>query len=337
MVCLRKSGDCLWQENIFDLFVLMPSCSIVIAEYNNGKYFTELYDSIVGQSISDFEVVLVDDFSTDDTVALIKEKILHDNRFKIIQHTSNKGAGAAFKKALEHASSEVILMLGADDALHKDGIKIISEAHRQYPEASLINFSLYYCDENLKVISESNFHKEPSDGEYFYWTTKGIDTFKKSKYLETGGFDEKLKSAVDQDICFKLEETGDTIHIDKVVYYYRANPKGISQSNNMFAAKINYCISVFNTYTRRKNSGFKNISANKLREITCEYYYYKAFNYDRKGQYLKSFGWLLNGYLQSKLYQVNLSEEMKKEIGYSMHHIMHQNRISKCVKKIIKK
>ena len=314
----------------------MPDCSIVIAEYNNGKYFSELYDSIVTQSITDFEVIVVDDRSTDDTTAIIKKKIADDKRFKLIQLPVNRGTGAAFKTGLQHAEGEVILMLGADDALHKDALKLITEAHKKHPEASLINFSLYYCDENLKVIRESNFHEEIVGKEYFYWTTKGVDTFKKSKYIETEGFDENLRSAVDQDICFKLEETGNVMHIDKVVYYYRANSKGISQHNNTFTARANYCLAIFNTYKRRKQKGIKNISRGKLREVTCEYYCYKAFSFDRKGRYFKSATYLLYGFFLSKLYQVQLSEEIKKETGYSIHHLLHKNSISRGLEKQIR-
>lgn len=316
----------------------MPACSIIIAEYNNGKYFLQLYESLLKQALQDFEVIIVDDASTDNTVKLVKEKITGDNRFKLILHDSNKGAGAAFKTAMLHANGDVILMLGADDTLAEDAIKVIVDSHKQYPDFSLINFSLFFCDENLNILRKLVYQEDKSREEYFFWTTKGIDTFKRTKYFETIGFDENLRSAVDQDICFKLEETGKVISLDKAIYYYRANPKGISQMTNKLSSKINYCLATFNTYERRKISGAKNISLHSYHQVKCEYYYYKAFLFYNNNQIIKCFIYLMTAYFIRKLiYRVRLPEGVNKEIGYYKYNLIHQNKLSSFLKKILKK
>ena len=306
----------------------IPSCSIVIAEYNNGKYFSDLYNSLIAQDIEDFEVVIVDDCSTDNTISLMEQMISKDDRFKLFRHSVNQGTGAAFNTALKHASGEIIIMLGAEDALCPQALTIITDAHKQNAHASLINFSLYHCDENLKITGKSKFHERAEEKEYFYWISKGVDTFKRSCYLKTEGFDVQLRSAVDQDICFKLEEAGEVLFIDEPVYLYRKNSKGISQDGNYFPSNLNYFTGVFNTFERRKQNGFKNISQSKFLETKVEHIYWRAFVYDRQEKYFKTFLYLIYGYLASKFNGATISERTKKEIGYSINHLIRRNVVS---------
>lgn len=302
-----------------------PSCSVVVAEYNNGRYFQELFNSLVSQDVQDFEVIIVDDQSTDDTVARVEQVIKADDRFKLVRHTRNQGTGAAFNTALKHAKGEIVIMLGAEDAMCEGGLRTIIAAHHQHPEASLINFPLYHCDENLKITGQSDLHKKRSDKEYFYWISRGADTFKRSFYSKTDGFDVNLRSAVDQDICFKLEEAGDALFVDIPVYLYRRNAKGISQEANYFPSNLNYFTAVFNAYERRKKSGFKNISVSKFRETKVEHLYWKAFVYDRQRNYFQTALYLLFGYLLGKFYGVRVSEKIRAEIKYSVNHILRRN------------
>jgi glycosyltransferase involved in cell wall biosynthesis len=314
----------------------MLSCSIVIAEYNNGKYFSDLYSSIITQDLIDFEVIIVDDCSTDDTVCLVEHKILHDSRFKLIKHTKNGGAGLAFKTALKHCNYEVVIMLGADDALTAKALEIIITSHVQYPNASLINFPFYYCDENLQIQSKSSLYSSVKEEGYIFWSSKGVDTFKKSKYLQTSGFDEHLRSAVDQDICFKLEETGDTIYIDEPVYLYRKNKSGISQGKNAFPAKLNHFVAMLNAFDRREITGFKNITHTQQRDIKVEYYFYKSFIQENQKKYFKTFLYFMYGFFLCKIYRVQLTESTQKEISYFKHRILKENRIAVLAKTLIK-
>jgi glycosyltransferase involved in cell wall biosynthesis len=300
----------------------IPSCSIIIAEYNNGKHFSDLFSSLISQENADFEVVIVDDCSADNSTDLIMQVIANDARFKLIKHNKNRGVGAAFKTAMNYALGEIIIMLGADDALTPEAVQKVIDSHKHNANVSLINFSLYYCDEQLKITGRKNIWNV-SEKEYFYWESKGMDTFKKASYLKTQGFDENLRSAVDQDICFKLEEVGDVLFIDEPLYLYRKNPMGISQNGNNFPSKLNFYIAVFHAFERRKISGLKNISKAKLLESKAEYIYCKAFVSDRQEEYLKAFMYLICGYFMRIIYKTDISENTKKEINYCIYHLLH--------------
>jgi glycosyltransferase involved in cell wall biosynthesis len=254
---------------MFEHNKILPLCSVIIAQYNNGKYFSELYQSLINQDTQNFEVIIVDDCSTDETISIVKEIIKDDNRFKLVKHQINKGVGGAFKTAMNYVSSDIVLMLGAEDALLPNALSKLVESHIANPDASLINFPFYFCDQKLNIISKSTY-KHDFEGEYFFWFTLGVDTFKKSCYDKTLGFNDTMRSAIDQDICFKLEEVGKPIFIDEPLTLYRKNKKGISQGKNALSARINHLKALISTYERREISGFTNISEQKFLEIKAE-------------------------------------------------------------------
>ena len=68
-----------------------PLFSILIANYNNGKYFEDCYKSIIAQTYTNWEVIIVVDGSIDDSVALIKKNIGEDSRFKFYENSINHG------------------------------------------------------------------------------------------------------------------------------------------------------------------------------------------------------------------------------------------------------
>ena len=88
--------------------------SVVIPVYNAEKYLAQCLDSILGQSLSDFEVICVDDGSTDGSSRIIAGYAAHDERIRILSQT-NSGAGVARNIGLAAAAGEYVLFLDADD------------------------------------------------------------------------------------------------------------------------------------------------------------------------------------------------------------------------------
>ena len=72
--------------------------SILVAHYNNYEYFKDCYKSIIGQTFQNFEVIIVDDCSTDDSLEKIRNLVSKDQRFKIYTNEENKGVGYTKKK-----------------------------------------------------------------------------------------------------------------------------------------------------------------------------------------------------------------------------------------------
>ena len=92
----------------------MPKVSVVIPVYNTEKYLTQCIDSIAHQTISDIEILCVDDESTDSSISILEEYAKKDKRVKIYRQ-SNGGAGAARNLGLSHCTGEFVYFLDSDD------------------------------------------------------------------------------------------------------------------------------------------------------------------------------------------------------------------------------
>ena len=91
--------------------------SILIANYNNGKFFQDCYKSILQQTYHNWEVVILDDASTDNSVEVIKNIIQNDSRFRWYENEKNEGVGFTKGKLIELAEGEICGYLDPDDAI----------------------------------------------------------------------------------------------------------------------------------------------------------------------------------------------------------------------------
>lgn len=219
----------------------MPLFSILIANYNNGSYLWEAIESVLSQTYLNWEVILVDDKSTDDSKEIYK-RVVDDCRFHIYYNETNKGCGYTKRRCIEEASGEFCGFLDPDDKLSEDAIQCLVNEHRHHPECSLVYSTLFLWDPgkvSTAVLDQVGAMKE---GEDFLISSQKIVShfavFKKSFYQETIGINSSLQSAVDVDLYFKLEEVGSICFYDKPLYYYRqGNPSSISIGNDALKSK----------------------------------------------------------------------------------------------------
>lgn len=107
----------------------MPLLSIIMPVYNGEKYISSCIDDIMIQSFDDFELIIVDDASTDSTPLLLTQFAARDERIRIITHTRNLHAGASRNDGMMLATGDYLLFLDADDRFEHDMLQcIIDEA-----------------------------------------------------------------------------------------------------------------------------------------------------------------------------------------------------------------
>lgn len=206
--------------------------SILIAHYNNYHYFRDCYESIIHQTFQDFEVIIVDDCSTDYSLEKIKNLIANDSRFKIYKNQENKGVGYTKKKCIDLANGEICGFLDPDDALEHHALELILSSYQ--PKSIIAVYSqCFFCDEkmNKQFISKTNAKIENNDPLFFniFFEVNHFFTFRKASYLQTSGMDENLKIAEDQDLYLKLYEKGNFKFIKEPLYLYRRHASGLSQ------------------------------------------------------------------------------------------------------------
>ena len=120
-----------------------PKISIIVPVYNVENILRYCVDSILRQSFSDFEVLLIDDGSKDNSGSLCDELQLQDSRIKVF-HKKNGGLSDARNFGIEHASGDFYLFIDSDDVLHKDFCKVLIELQSKYNaeivSTDLVNF-----------------------------------------------------------------------------------------------------------------------------------------------------------------------------------------------------
>lgn len=92
--------------------------SVIIPAYNSSKYIKRVVTSVLLQTYENFELVIVDDCSTDNTVELVES--FADKRIKIVKHQHNTGAGVARQSGLKEATGEFIMFIDSDDYVKDD-------------------------------------------------------------------------------------------------------------------------------------------------------------------------------------------------------------------------
>jgi len=210
--------------------------SLLIANFNNGKFFGDCYESILHQNYLDWEAVIVDDASTDDSVSIIQEFIKNDARFRFFQNEENRGVGYTKNKLIELSEGEICGYLDPDDTLGKSALKASIEVFEKNKNVVLTYSRLVKCDENLNPISEFKSAMQVPNGDpYFFNCPVKIAPFvgfKKSVYLQCEKMNPDFRIAEDQDLYYKMYEKGKVKYIDQADYFYRSHQGGISQHAN---------------------------------------------------------------------------------------------------------
>lgn len=142
-----------------------PLVSVIIPVFNAERYLEKTLDSVFAQTYSNFEVILVDDGSTDTSLAIM-EKGRHDKRLKIYSQ-KNKGASSARNLGLKKCSGKYIQFLDADDLISKNKLEVqVSELEKQEDHIAVCRTVSFLDDEDF-------FNKEfPEENQYLFSTSE---------------------------------------------------------------------------------------------------------------------------------------------------------------------
>lgn len=110
----------------------MPEISVIVPLYNARKYLQEAIDSVLAQTFQDFEIIVVDDCSTDDSWELASKLYGENDKVRLYRHEGNKTAGGARNTGLEHAKGKYIAFLDSDDLYMPETLEIMHKAAEKY-------------------------------------------------------------------------------------------------------------------------------------------------------------------------------------------------------------
>ncbi len=209
--------------------------SVLIANYNNGAYLESAIQSVFLQTYSHWEIVIVDDCSTDNSMELYK-KYENDNRIHIYINEKNHGCGYTKRRCVELASGIICGFLDPDDTLEPKALDIMINEHLKDETVSMVYSRYNEVDNNFNFIQVSTIQQViPEDSSFLeFGCISHFVSFKSSLYRRTSGIDKSFLRAVDHDLYYKLEEVGKVKFVDEVLYNYRTNTgQNISLGKNV--------------------------------------------------------------------------------------------------------
>jgi glycosyltransferase involved in cell wall biosynthesis len=187
-----------------------PLFSVIIPTYNRAYVLWKAIQSVTMQKESRWEIIVVNDGSTDCTLRLLEE--LRDPRIRVIT-VPHQGAPAARNRGLEIAQAPFIAYLDSDNTWHADFLKIMREAIERDEE-----FVLWYCGQNYSVWERTEdgrwflISQEAEPGKQYaseeIWRLKGADTncmvHRRSILEKVGGWDELCRWGEDWDLFLRV-------------------------------------------------------------------------------------------------------------------------------------
>lgn len=150
------------KKKVLNKEVVMEKISVIIPVYNVENYLRECLDSVLRQKSSNLEVILVNDASTDNSLAICQEYVNKYDNFILIDNKKNSGQAVSRNEAIKKASGEYIVFLDSDDILYDDNINILYNAIKKE-------------DADIAISQLNAFN---SQGEYGYYSTKYLDEYK---------------------------------------------------------------------------------------------------------------------------------------------------------------
>lgn len=135
---------------------MKPTVSFICASYNHERFVKKFIASIANQTIPDWELVIVDDGSSDGNAAAIRECLtgVGDGRIKFIEHGCNKGMANAFNSAFAEADADYVVICGSDDEFLPHYAETVVNAFRQNPDVGAVYCNLEKIDEDSRLIGK---------------------------------------------------------------------------------------------------------------------------------------------------------------------------------------
>lgn len=209
----------------------MPAVSVVIVTYNKADTLAEAIESVLRQSYRDFEILVVDDGSTDDTPGRIRPYL---DRVRYLPKP-NGGTGSARNLGIAEARGEFVAFLDGDDLWLPRKLEIQMEAFRKEPKIVAAQCSAYCMDSRLEKILEERRCRPERDTLLDFLLFRNLPAFssavivRKEIFRSIGGFGTDLVILSDWDMACRLARAGTLRSISDVLVYYRHTPNNQSR------------------------------------------------------------------------------------------------------------
>ncbi|NJO41927.1 MAG: glycosyltransferase [Cyanobacteria bacterium CRU_2_1] len=208
-----------------------PGVSVLMAVYNTEQYVAQAIESILNQTFLDFELIIIDDGSTDRSLKILQTYAAEDQRIRITSR-ENRGIPKTRNEMVAQSSGEFIAVMDSDDVALPDRLTQQVKFLHQNPETVWVGGAFELIDEKRRLITQIPLPEQ--DHEIRQLLQNGHTSFlhptammRRSAVLAVGGYDETLPLAEDLDLWFKLSQVGGLANLKDAVVQYRLHPGSI--------------------------------------------------------------------------------------------------------------
>jgi len=227
----------------------MPKVSVIVPNYNHSNYLNQRIDSIINQTYEDFELIILDDCSTDDSREVIDQYREHSKVSNIVFNKVNSGTTfKQWQKGIELAKGEYIWIAESDDWCEPNLLKTLMNGFADNSQCVIAYCQTYVITDNK--ITKISFHnklaeyvngekyiKEYLTGSCSIWNA-GMVVFKKSHYLNLSDEFTTFKLCGDWRFYIDMARQGEVFICGKVLNYFRKHDKDVS--GKMYGSGNNY-------------------------------------------------------------------------------------------------
>ena len=182
-----------------------PLVSIIMSAYNEENYLGDSIESILNQTLSDFEFVIINDGSTDKTQDILQHYAQRDGRIKLVKNERNSGVAESLNRGIKAAQGEYIAIVDAGDTSHPERLKKQIELLESNKTAHIVGTWAYWINEKKEIIGKWEIPTEV-DGTQLYKTGGPIHPsimINRKLFEAIGLYDTKYKSREDYELYLR--------------------------------------------------------------------------------------------------------------------------------------
>ena len=198
----------------------IPKVSVIVPAYNTEKFVAQTLDSVLRQTFSDWECIVLDDGSKDNTSVIVKQYCQQDSRIKYF-YQPNGGLASARNAAILHSSGEFLLPVDSDDIIDQHFLEKAIERFNQYPKTTLVygEVQKFGAEEGIFELPEYSY----TDLLFKYNMIVATAMYRRSEFDRIGGYRLNLRSGLeDWDFWIAMLSPESVVYkIPEVMLYYR--------------------------------------------------------------------------------------------------------------------
>lgn len=215
--------------------VTLNKVSIIMPAYNSEKYISAAIESVLNQTYKDFELIIIDDASTDSTYNIISSYMNQDSRIKVIKNSKNLNIGESLNKGVAAATSDLIARMDSDDICFENRIELQVKYLLANPHIAVVGSDILLIDEQGNDIHTRAYYYTDNDIKkrmlrYSPFAHPSV-MYRKKVFMEFSGYDSSKSPSEDIDLWFRIGTKHSFANIERPLIKYRYFHKSSSNRN----------------------------------------------------------------------------------------------------------